>query len=255
MWLYGWLSKIPPFSQLVLDHEQQLGLGLLTLVLALLGLWRARKKTLPWIVFLTVISVVALTSVGPTGHSLWSYVYLHLPGAAAIRAVSRISLVLLIAWSIGLALFFDRALIANKPKKKIMLGFVLAALCVFEQGRLLYTYNKYDLQRQGKILTDGLATSNSCESFYYSSWRGKRGPWKYQLDAMWASMNSGIPTINGYSGNLPPRWQLEDNRFSTSHDLLRIGKALQQWAIDTKLPIERTCWLRRYRKENKSYIF
>jgi hypothetical protein len=32
------------------------------------------------------------------------------------------------------------------------------------------------------------------------------------LDALWASLQTKTPTLNGYSGNVPPRWPLEDLR-------------------------------------------
>jgi len=31
-------------------------------------------------------------------------------------------------------------------------------------------------------------------------------PHELQLDAMWASVEAGVPTVNGHSGNLPALW-------------------------------------------------
>ncbi len=254
--VYGWFSELSLFSQLPLDHEQQLGLGICTIAIVALGFWRSRKNTTSTIVALTALSLVVVSTVLPNGHSLWSYIYLNVPGAAAVRAVSRIQLVLLIGWSFGFALFFDRQLISYNSSKPVLIGFAIAALCMFEQSRISYTYSKPEMRRQVQILTSGLAASSStCRSFYYSSWLGQREPWKYQLDAMWASIESGIPTINGYSGNSPPGWNLSDNRISNRNDLIHIGRSLKKWASDRKVPLSESCWLRRYRTEGNQFKF
>ena len=68
--------------------------------------------------------------------------------------------------------------------------------------------------------------------FYYSPRHSALPINQYHLDAMWAEIETGIPTINGYSGLAPPGWSpLYDADFKEQPDLDRLGEALGEWAL------------------------
>jgi hypothetical protein len=47
---------------------------------------------------------------------------------------------------------------------------------------------------------------------------------------MWAEIETGLPTVNGYSSNLPPAWEpLFDNQIHGPGDDQRVRRALQAW--------------------------
>ena len=83
-----------------------------------------------------------------------------------------------------------------------------------------------------------------CAAFFYSPvatvppW-----PWyKYQLDAMWAGLAAGIPTVNGYSGNVPPGWALVDPIVRGPEDEARLRAALAAWEASAGIAGE-VCWV------------
>jgi hypothetical protein len=43
----------------------------------------------------------------------------------------------------------------------------------------------------------------ACDMFHYAA---HDTPWKVEIDAMWASMTTQIPTMNGYSGGIPSHY-------------------------------------------------
>ena len=64
------------------------------------------------------------------------------------------------------------------------------------------------------------------------------------LDAMWAQMESGVPTVNGYSGNFPAGWQLLNPNVAseTPEELWRTR--LDAWVARSGLDPARVCWVK-----------
>ena len=55
-------------------------------------------------------------------------------------------------------------------------------------------------------------------------------PWHAQIDAIWVADAAGVPTLNGYSGNSPPGWGLEDPFVRGSEDRTRLDASVEAWA-------------------------
>jgi hypothetical protein len=93
-------------------------------------------------------------------------------------------------------------------------------VCLLEQGVGGSTFDpaasRADVQRLAAQVGPG------CQGFFYGPATGSEPSWKYQIDAMWAALERGIPTVNGYSGNVPPGWALEP--------VFRADAALLAWA-------------------------
>jgi hypothetical protein len=91
-----------------------------------------------------------------------------------------------------------------------------------------------------------------CRSFYHSPRRSGTGPRHTELeinpahlDAMWAEIETGVPTVNGYSGATPPGWSpLYDAIFEKPQDRDRIGRALAAWATLHGMSPDEICWVR-----------
>ncbi len=61
---------------------------------------------------------------------------------------------------------------------------------------------------------------------------------------MWAQLETGVPTINGYSGASPPGWlPLFDSNVNGEKDIDRLGPALGQWAARYGLQPGEICWI------------
>ncbi len=219
-WLYGRLAGLHLFTQQSFEGEQRLGLGPVTTIVLLVGLWRARAR--PWVqvVGLTSFSILALTTTH--GHvSPWQVVMAVVPGANSIRAVGRIALLLLIPAGLGLA-----SVAKARPGLWAML-----LLCLLEQGQ--QAPDAYEKQPQRDDIEAVVrSVPNDCSSFF---WAPRATPGaisfdaKTQLDAMWAGLRLGVPTVNGYSSNFPRDWRLVDHAIGSAEDERRLRAALDDW--------------------------
>ena len=69
-------------------------------------------------------------------------------------------------------------------------------------------------------------------------------PFVVQIDAMMASLSSNMPTINGYSGNFPPKWRSfydANTGRSNSRELFLMD--LAAWAKEHGLDMEDIQWI------------
>src|SRR5437762_1229098 len=95
-WLYGRMARWTIF-QMPMEWEKRLGLGIVTSLLVLWGLFTGRRRLSVRLLCVTALSLAILASAIPKsgGRSLWQVVFLYFPGAGAIRAVARMILMLL----------------------------------------------------------------------------------------------------------------------------------------------------------------
>jgi len=100
--------------------------------------------------------------------------------------------------------------------------------------------------RFGRCACAGIA-GRFCTFFYSPVQANRELPPQYQLhiDAKWAALQTGIPTINGYSGNFPKGWwDLWDNRVLDEPTSSRMRDALQKWSTTHGIDRTRVCWIR-----------
>jgi hypothetical protein len=224
-WLYGWADFIRAFKVLPMGHEQQAGIGLLTpalVVWGLIGGWKGRPAAR---VAACILGVLLITStLLPPGFSLWRIWYAIIPGVSALRSVSRIGIFLLFPAALGLAFWVDaRAL----PKGAWLLFFVF-----LEQGRGVPAFDIVGARRTIDAIKDEL-NHRQCEVFFVTVRDGREPAWKYQIDAMWAAVESGVPTINGYSGNFPGDWgNLYDIAVRSPDQQAQLERSAEAWALE-----------------------
>lgn len=232
-WPYGWMFRYSVFRGIPEGHEHRLGVGLVTTALFIWGLVAARRLTAVRLMAVAALTVVVLCTMWPIGASAWVAVYRWVPGAAAIRGVSRIALVLLIPAGAGIALWAERyrqwpAVIA-----------VAALVMVGEQAQRLSWYDK-ERGRQ-RVAVIAAAIPAGCDAFLYTPPTGRDNPWAYHVDAMWASIQTGVPTVNGYTGNAPPTWEFYWNAIvNPAHDRA-IEISLLRWELTWSLGTTRIC--------------
>ena len=131
--------------------------------------------------------------------SLWLRYFTGIPGAAAIRAFGRIVLILLIPAALGLAFLVEYV----ERRGWAVAGWIVALACLAEQGVTTATFDA--AANRATIMNLARQIDRSRDVFYYHPC--DRQPIViYQLDAMWASLATGLPTINGYSGHFPSDW-------------------------------------------------
>jgi hypothetical protein len=280
-WLYGWLSWLG-VSPSVGEAEKRLGIGLVTTAACATGLYWSRG--LPAIRVMVAVGLALLACIMPMPRGIWLvpvassamaalawrgsrtrvsvsvlvvvligalvywvvpwgwYVlYRYVPGASAIRAVSRAGLMLLIPSSIGLGLFVESMLARRRPFGAL----AVALLCLLEQGVTTGSYDKEEARATVAAIARRIDRRDV--AFFYSP-REAPPPgyphYNYQVDAMWAGLESGVPTVNGYSGHNPPDWApLAIANVVQECDFDRLEAALRLWARARGLPLDRVGWV------------
>ncbi len=159
----------------------------------------------------SVLAVYALIFVlsfaSRTGYSLWWLVYHLVPGASAVRAMGRIAMFQ--AFLTGTLLAGIITWVGAKKPTAFLVG-VGILLLVIAENQMKNTHAFAERDSQARIaavvakLTDRVTP---CRSFFAIQ-PGGFGPFS-NLDAMWASMQTRVPTMNGYIGNTPPGMTLD----------------------------------------------
>lgn len=150
------------------------------------------------------------------GSSPWRFVYRFVPGADGLRAIARHVLVLALPMSIAFAVIVHRGMqtISAQPTALVRRGLTAALLAVVafgivEQfGRMPSFSTK---EERARLETLAASLPRHCAVFYAVA-APVRVPIKHeeQIDAMLVSIMRGVPTLNGYSGHVPPGWSLRE---------------------------------------------
>jgi hypothetical protein len=230
-WVYHWI----PWA-LSRDGPTGLGVGILTTFLAAWGLWQGRKEPVVFYVLLVAVGMILLvTRIGPI--TLWFVVYLGVPGGAAVRAAYRICLMVLFAAAVGAACCINE-------RKRLWAAAGLALLCLLEQGRTPPTYSKEESRR--RVQQTAARVPPGCTAFLYTP-RGDPDNQveaaAAQLDAMGAELATGVPTINGCSGNFPPQYPFANPLIRQDQDLDEVDARRKDWCERHGLEPDSVAWI------------
>lgn len=239
-WLYGWTARLPLFASLPegFANEHVLSLGWLTPLVALAGLALVRRVH-GWRLWLfTAVTLFASTLLWPGDFTAWKAVYDWIPAGDVIRAVTRVVLVLLVPVAIGVALSLDRL----ERSRRAWLAAPVALICMAEQGYRVPAYDK--AADRAVVQWVAQQVPRTCRAFYFSPINPSRAWYAWTIDAMAASDQVGIPTVNGYSGNFPPGfppgWQVEIHQWE---DLERARAQIGDHLERTQTRLEPGCFL------------
>ncbi len=150
------------------------------------------------------------------GYSPWEIAYVF-PGAKGVRAVARYVMVLALPMSIGFAYLLDRASkkIASAQSGYRSLAYTALLLIVVtfgivEQSAVNQNFNGFSVKAEREYLNNLAARlPDDCSAFYVGVGpTGTRNEFEYQIDAIMVAVMRDVPTLNGYSGQLPPDWPL-----------------------------------------------
>ncbi len=249
-WLYGWFTQLPLFRAIPMEHEHRLGFGFATLVIAMFGIWPERRR--PWarVMLLTCATLIVLVTLWAPHVTVWTAIFRYVPSAAALRAISRVGILLLIPASIGVALTIDRLLrIGGSPARSApgrrsqrALVVFLASVVVLEQGGALPSFSRARARERVAVLARAIPAH--CTTFLYTPVEPNGDPNWYHGDAMWASFARDIPTLNGYSGNFPHDWPFYDVIVRKAEQDTALGNGLAHWVRQWGLDPVATCRVR-----------
>jgi len=214
---WGWLARdlVPPDRPMA--HELWLGMPVLLMASFLIvQLWLVlrvvrssrrgatlsqRDQAVFAMGIATLIGWVMMVEVNNI--SLWKIVFLVLPGGSAIRAVFRYQVVLHFAVIVVVAIGLDRV----GRLHQFRVAFVIA-LAAMPAEQLTANRSRFAVAETNQRLAAIPAPPVACRFFLIERERdgATRPAFHLQVEAVVIAQQTGLPTINGYSANLPPFW-------------------------------------------------
>ncbi len=219
--MFGWLMRLLQMSARGRDHEVAEGFSLIALVMFLIvvvHLFSKRgKREKEMLVIPKTVAVSVLVCLllmirwdGEDG-SLWAIVYALLPPAKALHAVARFLLWLCFPMSAVTAYWADKMPVFQGKGKGLVISCLILGLMAFSTVRVgglmtLFTHS------DRKAFMDSISEApQDMQSFYIvDSAKTGEDQYVYQLDAWEVAEQTGIPTLNGYSGHYPAGWGVWD---------------------------------------------
>lgn len=177
----------------MLYGEHYMGIGFISFAISIYGLIFCSRKNIWCKIFIIMIIVFFLIS---TLHVfdfyLWKIVYKFFPGGGAIRGVTRIFFLQLIILSVGYAI--------SMQDKRILIQILFICILISENMNWSYMQLNVSTYKKDAMRIAEIAKQENLPFAYIAE---HRIPQQNNLDAMWASIYSNRPTINGYSGRVP----------------------------------------------------
>jgi hypothetical protein len=181
-------------------HEHQIFFGAIPIALALIGIicGSAKRNGFAFPLLAGALIFLIVLTLNFNGHSLWFY-FAGFPLASAIRAITRISLVLLFPIAYLGAVAVDLI-----PKKLTFVKYALILGVIFEFSTARVNSSPSEEWREHSVASMAKVPKDLPISsiLFFSQDPSKSTP-NQELDAMWTALSLGLPTLNGYSGNIP----------------------------------------------------
>jgi len=207
-----WQSISSLISNTLMRHEHQLFPGIAALILLIIGIvWRfdSENRTLADLQIGAIFILVIFTlDIG--GISLYRITAL-IPGLNSIRAITRIELVLMWPLALLLAIVLD-ALSSSKFKWfKLPIMVILLTLLIITEPSL-FIHTSFSKSEESNRLTNlrsliSLQASRKNPILLVAVNQNQDSLWFVkEIDAMLLAQDLGWPTLNGYSGNVPPEY-------------------------------------------------
>jgi hypothetical protein len=224
-WCYGWMTSLDVIRSLPVRHEHAIGLGFITTGCLLWVVWRTRTRPAVRLAFTVVAVLGVLVTMFPGRIRLWMLLYHAFPPFHGVRAVSRVGMLLAIPAGIAIAWMVSH----RGGGRRGRLVAALAVLACLEQGVTSRSVEVALVEARANELA--ARVDRSAEALLVVP-RGpmRRGRSWHHLDAMWAARRTGVPTVNGYTGNRPPGWDFGDLRLGQTDNLDEVRRRLDSWA-------------------------
>jgi hypothetical protein len=198
-----WARWLPPVDG-PLSHEHHLFPGAVfgMLVAAATVVAVVRPQALPPAARVALVTAAVLVGVSlcVDGWSAWRGVYAVVPGAKAVRAVTRIfTAVYLFGW-IAAALAAEAMTHRWGKWRHAFAGAILLAGAAEQWQPRLPSFDPRPFFAE----TDRLAAAFNGQCAVYVEPHPEVQFWVSHLAAQWAGLKVGVPVVNGYSGRTPP---------------------------------------------------
>jgi hypothetical protein len=207
-----WPNYGPLFDRLPMRQEHAMFIGIAPFMAVVIAVALRLTARVRWdrLFVPTALAIVLLMllTLSVDGHSAYR-VLVRLPGANAIRAVTRIITILLFPWGMLLASSLDTIIAARLPAW-VRSGTValIGGLVVFEASYIThYMLSKQEWQaRMEAVAAEMPPVIPQAPILLLAPKPGEQYLWPRELDAMLFAQDHGWRTLNGYSGNTPPEY-------------------------------------------------
>ena len=167
---------------------------------------------------LGVVILLAVLTLYCSGFTLYRYVWAYLPGAGGIRAVTRISLVLIYPVAFIFGSVVTRLMTALAPARagsksmlQLSLGISVLGLTVLDQftsfsaaGGVTKRECKRRVAKLEAKIVQAMANDFNRNVLWVNDQSEKDFVWSFEsMDAMLAGQDLGLNVVNGYSGLIP----------------------------------------------------
>jgi hypothetical protein len=206
-WLWSSQSKV--FANIPVRNEHQMFIGVVPLILAIGGflVGRGNKNGIAFTLLGGSLAILILLTLYVGGFSLW-YFFSNFPLFSAIRAMSRIILVLLFPVAFLCAVAVDRLRAQSNWGQKILFIIFIPAMLFEFSAISLYVSPKAEWRNRLAFIESVIPNEIQQNPILFSA--QQEGQFDAdELDAMWIGLRHGWPTLNGYSGLIPPAYSIE----------------------------------------------
>ncbi|HEX3356768.1 MAG TPA: hypothetical protein VHS31_07350 [Tepidisphaeraceae bacterium] len=142
----------------------------------------------------------------PGGKSAWWFIYQYFPGGTAIRAVSRIDLVIFFYLTLAMVIGMDR-LLKRVASARLGGSLIILTACFLCAEQWVRDVPSFDTRPWDNETTELHDLMNSGGDVGYVVYYLPDNPLHFfgmQISAMWAGLKANKPVINGYTGVVPP---------------------------------------------------
>ncbi|WP_156128488.1 hypothetical protein [Luteibacter sp. 9133] len=212
--------------------EQQMFFGVGITGLALFGVVRSANKA-RWVALGAFLALVILT-LNLGGHSIYLLVA-RMPGLASIRAVSRIGVVMAMPLAFLVATGVDAARKSANPWRILA---ALLAVAMVSESIATWTI-KIDIaqtRQRMERLRNRLPSPLPAHAVIFNPLTPDVAFYDSELDGVVLSQDLGMPTLNGYSGNIPPGYDPKAGDSACRQTMSRVAAASEFFAKTLKRP-------------------
>lgn len=205
----SWLWSQPTIKLLTatpMRHEHQMFPGLVCVGLLISAIFYGVRTSdaggRSYSLMIFSLGALIILTLYVSGFSLWFLIY-KLPLASAIRAVTRIDLVLLLPLAIIIAYFLHN-LGQNKSWGNLFIWlFVLPILLIEFSFSSMNTSSKLEWRERLENKVKQVPVNADTQSILFFATKNEEVFYMAELDAMWTAMQLNRKTMNGYSGAQP----------------------------------------------------
>lgn len=200
-------------------------------LMAVKSYWNSRRQVLAASAWLACMVLLFITIKWPYIGWPWLHLYPWIPGASAVRVVSRIQLVLILPI---LCVACDLLAKAWRQESRKQIILILSLLLVVEQVNDAPVYNM-DRPTELALLAAVPPPPAGCKAFYAEN--SGPGPdidgiYRHNVDSMMIAERFALPTVNGFATFTPTNWNL------LHPDLQTYLPAVRHWIAMNKVGVD-----------------